>query len=177
VWRKIAFVALAALFEGAILCPHALAQIAPPLSITMGDNAATRPPVPALAHVHLATAGPIHVTPNTPAPESAVRRPSRAWFALGVVSQAAALADAKTTLDLKRSHPLTFYESDPLARPFVNLPPSAYIASVIGLSAGVSAISWKLQRSERPLLRRLWWLPQATQIAFNAECAIHNARK
>ncbi len=176
-WSRIAFLALAALFVHPTLCPQPQAQIAPPLSIRIGDAVTTRPVLPALARVHLASAESIHLTPNTPAPESAVRRPSRAWFALGVVSQAAALADAKTTLDLKRSHPLTFYESDPLARPFVNLPPPAYIASVIGLSAGVSAISWKLQRSEHPLLRRLWWLPQATQIAFNAGCAIHNARK
>ncbi|HKN59891.1 MAG TPA: hypothetical protein VJW93_01850, partial [Candidatus Acidoferrales bacterium] len=137
----------------------------------------TRPAVPAVAHLDLAATGPIHVTPHDSAPESVVRRPGRAWFALSLAGQAAALADAKTTLDLKRSHPLTFYENDPLARPFVNLPPPAYVASVVGLTASVSAISWKLRRSEHPLLRRFWWAPQVAQIALNAECAIRTSRK
>lgn len=83
----------------------------------------------------------------------------------------------KTTLDLRRSHPITFYESNPLARPFVNLPTPAYVASSAALTAGVSAISWKLRGSEHPLLRRFWWAPQAVQIAINTRCAIHNAFK
>jgi hypothetical protein len=161
---------------GAILCPHAQAQIAP-LSIEIGDLASKRPAVPALAHSDMAAAGRIHVATNGPAPERAVRRPSRGWLALGVAGQAAALADVKTTLDFKHAHPLTFYESDPLARPFVNLSRPAYFASVVGLTAGVSAIGWELQRSEHPLLRRFWWAPQVAQIALNAECAIRNARK
>ncbi len=106
-----------------------------------------------------------------------MRRRSRAWLALSLAGQAAALTDATTTLDLKRAHPITFYENDPLARPLVNLPPPAYVASVVGLTAGVSAISWKLRRSEHPLLRRFWWAPQAAQIALNAECAIRTSRK
>jgi hypothetical protein len=106
-----------------------------------------------------------------------VWRPSRAWLALSVAGQGAALADATTTLDLKHAHPVTFYENDPLARPFVNLPPPAYVASVVGLTAGVSVISWKLRRSEHPLLRRFWWVPQAAQIALNAESAIRTSRK
>jgi hypothetical protein len=176
-WRSFAFIVVAALLLLAILCPHAQGQTIPPFSITVSDLAATRPAVPALAHLDLAGTAPIHVTPHDSVPESVVRRPSRAWFALSLAGEAAALADAKTTLDLKRAHPITFYESDPLARPLVNLPPPAYVASVVGLTAGVSAISWKLRRSEHPLLRRFWWAPQAVQIALNAECAIRNVRQ
>ena len=175
--KRFAFLALAPLLLPAFLCPHAQAQTVPPFSITLNDLAAARPAVPALAHLDLAPAAPIHVTPHASAPEGAVRRPSHAWLALSLAGQAAALADATTTLDLKRAHPITFYEDDPLARPFVNLPPPAYVASVVGLTAGVSAISWKLRRSEHPLLRRFWWAPQAVQIALNAECAIRNARQ
>jgi hypothetical protein len=175
-WSRSTFVALAAFSVGAILCPHAQAQIVP-LSIMIGDLASKRPAVPVLAHSDMAAAGRIHVATKGPAPERAVRRPSRAWLALSVAGQAATLADAKTTLDLQRAQPLTFYESDPLARPFVNLPRPAFVASVVGLTAGVSAIGWKLQRSEHPLLRRFWWAPQVAQIALNAECAIRNARK
>lgn len=176
-WRSFAFVTIAALLLPAFLCPHAQAQTVPPFSMTVSDLAATRPPVPALAHLDLATTTPIHVAPHDSAPEGAVRQRSRAWLALTLAGQAAALADAKTTLDLKRAHPLTFYENDPLARPFVNLPPPAYVASVVGLTASVSAISWKLRRSEHPLLRHFWWAPQAAQIALNAECAFRTSRK
>lgn len=122
-------------------------------------------------------AAPVHVTTSARAPEGAARRPIRAWVALSLAGQAAALADAKTTLDLKHSYPLAFHEADPLARPFVNLPQPAYFATVVGLTAGVSAISWKLHGSEKPWLRRFWWVPQAAQIALNAGCAIANSRK
>jgi hypothetical protein len=175
--RRFAFFALAALVLRAVLCPHAQAQIVPPLSITFSDLAATRPAVPALAHLDLAATVPIHVTPRDSAPESVMRRRSRSWLTLSLAGQAAALADAKTTLDLKHAHPITFYENDPLARPFVNLPPPAYVASVVGLTAGVSAISWKLRHSEHPLLCRFWWAPQAVQIALNAESAFRTSRK
>lgn len=175
--RRFAFLALAASLLPAFLSTNAQAQTVPPLSITSSDLTATRPAVPALAHLDLAPTAPIHVTPHASAPESVVRRPGRAWLALSLAGQAAALADATTTLDLKRAHPITFYENDPLARPFVNLPPPAYVASVVGLTAGVSAITWKLRRSEHPLLRRFWWAPQAAQIALNAECAFRTTRK
>lgn len=175
--QRFAFFALAALLVCAILCPRAQAQTVPPFSITFSDLAAARPAVPALTHLDLAAAAPIHVTPHDSPPESVVRRSSRAWFALSLAGQAAALADATATLDLKRAHPITFYENDPLARPFVNLPPPAYVASVVGLTAGLSAISWNLRRSEHPLLRRFWWAPQAAQIALNAACAIRTTRK
>jgi hypothetical protein len=175
--RSFAFVALAAFLLPAFLCPNAHGQSVPPFSITVSDLEAARPAVPALAHLDLAAPAPIHVTPHASPPESVVRRPSRAWLALSLAGQAAALADATTTLDLKRAHPITFYENDPLARPLVNLPPPAYVASVVGLTAGVSAITWKLRRSEHPLLRRFWWAPQATQIALNAECAFRTSRK
>jgi len=176
-WRSFAFVPIATFLLPAIFCPRAQAQTIPPFSITVSDLAAARPAVPALAHLDLAATAPIHITPHDSAPESVMRRPGRAWLALSLAGQAAALADAKTTLDLKHAHPLTFYEEDPLARPFVNLPPPAYVASVVGLTASVSAISWKLRRSEHPLLRRFWWAPQAVQIAFNVESAIRNARQ
>jgi hypothetical protein len=175
--RRFAFFPLAAFLLPAFLCTNAQAQTLPPFSVTVSDLAAARPAVPALAHLDLAAATPIHVTPHDPPPESVVRRPGRAWFALSLAGQAAALADVKTTLDLKSVYRLTFYENDPLARPFVNLPPPAYITSAVGLTAGASAISWELRRSEHPLLRRFWWAPQAVQIVLNSECAIRNTRQ
>lgn len=147
------------------------------LGADTGDLPSKPIPVPNAETTSIAAA-PIHVTPHTDSPVIGVRqRPLRAWLALSLVGQAAVLADVKTTLDLRHSSPLTFHESDPLARPFVNLPVPAYVASSVAFTAGLSLLSWRLSRSENTWIRRRGWLPQMAQTIVNAECAVHNARE
>lgn len=164
------------------LFPRGIATYPPELSPIVpatGDKegSARQVPLPA-AETDESVSSAIHVSSrggeSTP---YVIRRPFRAWLALSLASQAAVLADAKTTLDLRHSHPLTFREDDPLARPFVNLPVPAYVASSVGLSAGLSLLAWKLNHSENGWLRHHWWLPEVTQAMLNAECALHNARQ
>lgn len=156
------------------------ADAAAPKGIVRADTAElpSKPiPMPAEATNSAATP-PIHVTPHADSPvKGVIRRPFRAWLALSLVGQAAVLADVKTTLNLRSSNPLTFHESDPLARPFVRLPVPAYVASSAGFTAGLSFVAWRLSRSENSWFRYHWWLPQLTQTVLNAECAVHNARQ
>ena len=187
---------LAALFAFSIACPPAQAQqpsLILVLPIDPADrllSAANGELVPAPhrdnptrkagdADENSRPAAPaIQIQPHgSPRVNDLIRRPFYAWLTLGAIGQAAMLADVTTTLDLKRSHPVTFYESDPLARPFVNLPQPAYVAATVGVSSAVSFAGWKLTSSENVWLRRHWWLPQAAQIILNAGCAFHNARK
>lgn len=178
------FVVFAALSLSTLGCPPAKAQSAAPLpapsmpspSPSDIENSPVRI-ASAPENSSLPSAPPIHITSRTDSlVKGVVRRPFRSWLALSIAGQAAVLADVKTTLDLRRSSPLTFHESDPLARPFVNMPKPAYVGSAVALTAGLSLVSWKLSTSENGWLRRHWWLPQAAQIVLNAECAVHNAR-
>lgn len=180
---KIGFVAFAALVFIAY-CHRAEAQIVPSLPSMPSPNTPDlenlpAKPAPVSENTSLPTAPIIRRSSpqNAPLLPGAVRRPFRAWLALSLAGQAAVLADAKTTLDLRHSYPLTFRESDPLARPFVNLPSPAYIGSGVALTAALSLASWKLTHSEHDWMRRRWWLPQATQIILNSECAFRNSRK
>jgi hypothetical protein len=193
---RIPCIAALTLVLSSILCPNVAAQdvtslplfpkgIADyplelyPITPAAGDNegAPRKSPFTA-ADSNESTSSAIHVSSR--GGESAphvIRHPFRAWLALSIAGQAAALADAKTTLDLRHSHPLTFRENDPLARPFVNLPVPPYVASSVGLSAGLSLLAWRLNRSENSWLRHHWWLPQMAQTVVNAECAVHNTRQ
>jgi len=192
----IALISIVALFPFSIACPLAQAQQSS-LMLTLPINSADRSlstvntelsPAPdhdnsvrkvADADENSHTAVPsIQIEPHASSPvNGAIRRPFYLWLTLSLAGQAAMLADVKTTLDMKHSNPITFYESDPFARPFVNLPPPAYVATSVGLSSAVSLAGWKLSGSENRWLRRHWWLPQLAQIALNAKCAFHNARK
>jgi hypothetical protein len=185
VTRRIAFVAFTVLCLSSVRCPPAKAQSISPVPVSSMpspspsdvENSPART-VSTIESSGLPSAPPIHITPRTDSPVKAVvRTPFHSWLALSIVGQAAVLADVKTTLDLRSSSPLTFRESDPLARPFVNMPTPAYVGSAVALTAGLSLASWKLSTSENGWLRRHWWLPQAAQIVLNAECAVHNARE
>jgi hypothetical protein len=179
---KLAFAAIAA-FLLIVYGQPAQAQIVPslpsmPSPSTPDLEDLPNKPSPAAKDSGPPTAPVIRTSPHSADPVTdVVRRPFRAWLALSLVGQAAVLADAKTTLDLKHSYPLTFREPDPLAGPLVNLPASACIVSTVTLTAALSAASWKLTRSQHDSLQRRWWLPQAAQVILNSECAFRNSRR
>lgn len=70
-------------------------------------------------------------------------------------------------LDMQRSESMLphFDEKDPVARPFMRLPPPAYCASATLFATGVNFLGWKMARSER--WHKIWWLPQVTSMAGN----------
>lgn len=96
------------------------------------------------------------------------------WFALSVAGQIAAYADVRTTLNLRNQNP-GFQDSDPLARPIVNLPTPAYSAFAVALTSGISEVSRRMHKSSNTWVRRFWWAPQTVQIAINSSCAVHNS--
>jgi hypothetical protein len=58
-----------------------------------------------------------------------------------------------------------FVDSDPVARPIVDLPNPAYLAVSVAMATGLNWLSWKMKHSRR--FRRVWWLPQVITIQNN----------
>ena len=75
----------------------------------------------------------------------------------------AAILDMHQTLAV-RSSPW-WYETDPLAKPFVRLPAPAYYATGLVLATGVNWLSWKMAHSRR--WRKLAPIPQVLSIGGN----------
>jgi hypothetical protein len=75
----------------------------------------------------------------------------------------AAILDMHQTLAV-RSSPW-WYETDPLAKPFVRLPAPAYYVTGLALATGVNWLSWKMGHSRR--WRKLAPIPQIISIGGN----------
>jgi hypothetical protein len=75
----------------------------------------------------------------------------------------AAILDMHQTLAV-RSSPW-WYETDPLAKPFVHLPAPAYYATGLALATGVNWLSWKMSHSRR--WHKLAPIPQVLSITGN----------
>ena len=75
----------------------------------------------------------------------------------------AAILDMHQTLAV-RSSPW-WYETDPLAKPFVRLPAPAYYATGLALATGVNWLSWKMAHSRH--WRKLAPIPQVLSIGGN----------
>ena len=65
-----------------------------------------------------------------------------------------------------------YSDADPLARPFVDLPNSAYYASGLAFATGINLVAWKLKQSSR--FRKAWWLPQIVAPSVNFYSGIGN---
>ena len=59
----------------------------------------------------------------------------------------AALADMHRTLEVRKNS--WWYETDPLAKPFVRLPTPAYYVTGLALATGLNWMSWKMAHSSR----------------------------
>jgi hypothetical protein len=140
------FLALAVLASTAVLCSAATAQ--------------SSPEIPEL--------------PRKPYPHEEKHIPA-SWLALSLAGQAAALADAKTTLNLRHQYSYFFDEDDPFARSIVTLPAPAYIAVTSAFTSIISIAGFEMHKSSHRWERRLWWVPQTVQIGINAGTALHNA--
>jgi hypothetical protein len=58
-----------------------------------------------------------------------------------------------------------WYETDPLARPFVHLPAPAYYATGLALATGINWLSWRMAHSRR--WYKLAPIPQLLTIGGN----------
>jgi hypothetical protein len=75
----------------------------------------------------------------------------------------AAILDMHQTLAVRPSP--WWYETNPLAKPFVRLPAPAYYATGLALATGVNWLSWKMSHSRR--WHKFAPIPQVLSIAGN----------
>jgi hypothetical protein len=98
------------------------------------------------------------------------RFPSRRnWLILSLVSSSAAELDAYST---RQSIGDGNVEADPTMRPFANS--SAIYGAIQASPLVMDYVAFKMQRSNNPLLRHMWWLPQTTGTAVSLFAGAHN---
>ena len=93
----------------------------------------------------------------------------REWIALAAAEHGAAAFDAYST---RQAIGRGAVEADPMMRPFAGSP-SIYAAIQIAPLA-LDYAARRLQRSQNPLLRKMWWLPQTGGTAMYLFSGVHN---
>jgi len=115
---------------------------------------------------------------SEPKKKSELAPTTKLWIALSLAVYTAAALDMHTTQDtanrVRRVHQqypffqLNYsFESNPIARPFLKLPPPAYYACGIAFATGINWVGFRMSRSKR--FRKVWWLPQALSVAGNLQ--------
>jgi hypothetical protein len=101
---------------------------------------------------------------------AAMSMPSRnAWIALSVVQHGAAAFDAYST---RQAVGHGAVEDDPMMRPFAHSP-AIYVATQVG-PVIFDLLARHMQRSEYPMVRRLWWMPQSMSAGLSVFSGVHN---
>lgn len=93
----------------------------------------------------------------------------RKWIALSMAEHGAAAFDAYSTREAIGRGAV---EADPLMRPFAGSP-SIYAAIQIAPLV-LDYAARRMQRSHNPVLRKMWWLPQAGGTAMYLSSGVHN---
>jgi hypothetical protein len=102
--------------------------------------------------------------------ERAVETPSkRQWMALAFVEHGAAGFDAYSTR-IAVGHGAV--EEDPLMRPFAHSP-AIYASTQVG-PVLFDLLARHMQRSEYPLIRKMWWMPQTLSAGVSIFSGVHN---
>jgi len=102
--------------------------------------------------------------------ERAVKSPSRRqWIALAIIEHGAAGFDAYST---RQAVGHGAVEQDPLMRPFAGSP-AIYLATQVG-PVLFDLLARHMQRSEYPLVRRVWWMPQTLSAGISIFSGVHN---
>jgi hypothetical protein len=96
----------------------------------------------------------------------------KTWHVLSATSHGAAAFDAWTT---RRNVSAGMVELNPLLKPFANSN-AIYPALQVGPSL-TNYLSKRMMRSNRPLYRKLWWVPQVASTAVSVTCGVMNVRK
>jgi hypothetical protein len=100
----------------------------------------------------------------------AMSMPSRnAWIALSIAQHGAAAFDAYST---RQAVGHGAVEDDPMMRPFAHSP-AIYVATQVG-PVIFDLLARRMQRSEYPMLRRLWWMPQSMSAGLSIFSGVHN---
>ena len=106
---------------------------------------------------------PLEKAPIQPARIVLSQHAGKKFIFLSAGVYTAAILDMHQTLAV-RSSPW-WYETDPLAKPFVHLPAPAYYATGLALATGVNWLSWKMSHSRR--WHKLAPIPQVLSITGN----------
>ncbi len=93
----------------------------------------------------------------------------RKWLALAAAEHGAAAFDAYST---RQAIGRGAVEADPMMRPFADSP-SIYAAIQVAPLA-LDYAARRLQRSQNPLLRKMWWLPQTGATSMFLFSGVHN---
>jgi hypothetical protein len=102
--------------------------------------------------------------------ERAIKSPSRRqWIALAIIEHGAAGFDAYST---RQAVGHGAVEQDPLMRPFAGSP-AIYVATQVG-PVLFDLLARHMQRSEYPLVRRVWWMPQTLSAGISIFSGVHN---
>ena len=96
-------------------------------------------------------------------------RLSKSWLALSLVQHAAAGLDAYST---RQAIGHGAVEDDPMMRPFAHSP-AIYVATQVG-PVIFDLLARHMQRSEYPMVRRLWWMPQSMSAGLSIFSGVHN---
>jgi hypothetical protein len=97
------------------------------------------------------------------APVSAGHFSKAKFILLSTAVYGASLADMHQTLEVRNLS--WWYETDPLARPFVHLPAPAYYATGLAMATGINWLSWRMAHSRR--WHKLAPIPQLLTIGGN----------
>lgn len=93
----------------------------------------------------------------------------RKWLALSIAEHSAATFDAYST---RRALSRGAYEADPTMKPFAG---SAGVYGAIQVCPlAVDYVAKRMQRSESPLLRHTWWVPQAVSTGVYIFAGAHD---
>ncbi len=102
--------------------------------------------------------------------ERAIQTPSkRQWMALAFVEHGAAGFDAYSTR-IAVGHGAV--EEDPLMRPFAHSA-AIYASTQVG-PVLFDLLARHMQRSEYPLVRKVWWMPQTLSAGISIFSGVHN---
>ena len=92
-----------------------------------------------------------------------VNFPKKQFLILSAAVYGASFADMHQTLKERKYD--WWYESDPLAKPFVRLPAPIYYATGFAMATGLNWVSWKMGHSRR--WQKLAAIPQLLAIGGN----------
>ncbi|HEY4683339.1 MAG TPA: DUF5658 family protein [Candidatus Acidoferrales bacterium] len=93
------------------------------------------------------------------------------WTSLTFSTQAAAAFDARTTRMLL--HGYGGREVNPFLRPVAGSDAGLFAALQVSAS-GANYLGWRMLRSQRRWVRKLWWLPQTVNVAGSLFGGFHN---
>jgi hypothetical protein len=137
----------------------AQSESAEPISKLSANTSGTAPAGP-YSHLLPPISKPSRFTEN---PVFAKRDSRFRFVVLSTAVYGAALADMHQTLAVRNLY--WWYETDPLARPFVHLSTPAYYATGLAMATGINWLSWKMAHSRR--WHKLAPIPQLLTIGGN----------